>query len=334
MGPRKKIVIVVVSAVAAVLLMAAGFVMASMGVWNASDGGVLAAQNAGYTSSEMAPSSAPARDMAMTEEYAGMGADTGEMSAEAGTAGDSLIIRNSSMDVRVDDVAPAIEKVRTAVSSTGGEITSLSVSSGEDIAVPYATRPIAHGPASAYITIRVPAQDLLTLEDKVAGVGTVLSQSSSTDDVTEQAIDLEARLDNLRAQESQLRSFLERTVKVSELLEVERELSRVRGDIESMDAQLTYLKRQAAQATLTISLTEPGPIAQTAGISWDLREALARGVRIAAAMVNAAVTVVVPLGLLLIVVAIVVLPVRAIRKHATKADADTDAADGDAPGGP
>lgn len=328
MGSKKKIGVVVLLTVAAVLLVAVGFVMASMGVWNASDGAVGAAQSADYTSPEIALSSAPARDMAVTEEYhAGIGTEAAEMGSGERTSGDSLVIRNSSMDVRVADVDPAIEKVRTAVSSAGGEITSLSVSSGEDIAVPYATMPIPQGPASAYITVRVPAEDLLALEGKIADIGTVLSQSSSADDVTEQAIDLEARLDNLRAQESQLRSFLERTAKVSELLEVERELSRVRGEIESMDAQLTYLKRQAAQATLTISLTEPGPIAQTAGISWDLREALARGVRIAAAMVTAAVTVAVPLLLLLVVAAIVVLPVRAIRKRSKKADADTSEAD-------
>ncbi len=162
------------------------------------------------------------------------------------------------------------------------------------------------------MTIRVPAERLESLRAEVGGLGTVVSESASASDVTEQAIDLEARLRNLRAEEARLRTFLSRTSKVSELLEVERELARVRGEIESMDAQLTYLERQAARATLTVSLSEPGPVVRPATGSWGLREAITRGIQATASMVSTMITVAIPLTFVALVVLAIGYPVRTL----------------------
>ncbi len=236
----------------------------------------------------------------------------------AGTPSESLVIRNSQVEVRVDDVDTALVSLRTVVASAGGEIAQMTVSRGGDVLVADGAAANAPtGPAYASVTIRVPAPKLIQLEEHVAELGTVLSQSASADDVTEAAIDLEARLKNLRAEEARLRSFLDRTTDVSELLEVERELARVRGEIESMDAQLTYLERQAALATLTVALSEPGPVAASSGISWALRAALARGIAVAAAMITGLVTIAVPVALIGVIALLVVVPVHIIRKRRT-----------------
>jgi len=247
-----------------------------------------------------------------------------------GRTADALIITNSTVSVRVASVQSAIVKVRSASLGAGGEIVNMSLSAG-DGGSPVPLGSVADGPtgpASATITIRVPAANLARLESEIAGLGTVLSQASTADDVTEQAIDLEARLKNLRAEEERLRGFLDRTGNVSELLEVERELARVRGEIEVMDAQLTYLTRQAARATLTVALSEPGPIAEPSGITWGFREALTRGIQVAASMITALVTIAIPVALALVLALLVYVPARIVaRRRRAKREASTPVAD-------
>lgn len=251
----------------------------------------------------------------------------------AGGTSESLIVRNSQIEVRVDEIDAALTALRGAVAAADGEIAQMTVSQGDAVLMEgdRATE-VPAGPAHANVTIRVPAANLGQLEERVAALGVVLSQSASADDVTEAAIDLAARLKNLRAEEARLRSFLSKTTDVSELLEVERELARVRGEIESMDAQLTYLERQAARATLTVALSKPGPVAESSGISWALREAFARGITVAAAMITALVTVAVPVALIGVMVLAVAIPVSAIRRRRAERSRQpsTQPTDGDA----
>jgi len=241
-----------------------------------------------------------------------------ESGAGRAAVSQSLIIRNSSMDVRVESMDEALAAVRVAVANAGAEIADLSVSAGgQNPTAIDAVGSEVRGPAAAFVTIRVAAERLAALEEEIGSLGTVQAQSSSASDVTEQAIDMKARLKNLRAEEARLRSFLSRTNKVSELLEVERELARVRGEIESMDAQLTYLERQAARATLVVTLSEPAPVVQPEGTSWGLREAVTRGIQATVALFATLVTVAIPLivfgGLLLVIY----VPARALLRRRT-----------------
>ena len=213
---------------------------------------------------------------------------------------DRLVIMSASMAIRVDDVDKGVASVRRIAAAAGASISNLTVFAGEpgpspvplagDVAVSQTS-----GPASAQITLRVPAAKLSAVERDCAELGMVLTQSSAEDDVTQQHLDLSARLKNLRAEEVRLRSFLNDATKVSEMLEVERELSRVRGEIESMQAQVTYLERQAAMATLSISLTEPGPVVSPGTGGWGLTDAVTDGIRTAAAFIRAGITVVIAL---------------------------------------
>jgi hypothetical protein len=271
----------------------------------AMDSGEASVANDGYDMSGRTSGGAPSAVVPSGDTVSAAGAD-------------KLVITTANMELQVRSVDSALDRMRAAAKKAGAEISDLSVvagtSQGAVVDSPLQSNP-TRGPATAYVTLRVPADQLDALEGEIAKLGSVLTRSSNTNDVTEQAIDLDARLTNLRAEESRLRAFLGKTSKVTELLEVERELSRVRGDIEAMDAQLTYLKRQAARSTLTVTMTEPGPVVQPAGPTWGLREAVTRGVQAAIALLTTLVTVSIPLVLIALLVAIVVLPLRAIRKH-------------------
>jgi hypothetical protein len=321
MKSKSKTAVVVVLAITGALLVATlGYSIAMMTAGSAvySQGAV----SAGYDRA-MVPAADQSGDGSlggMAEAEKSMAGVAGEPAVDplAATTG-SLIVRNSHVEVRVESVDSAIAKLRSAVTAAGGEIADMNVSrGGGPIGQDGQSSSAVPGPAFASVTIRVPADRLVGLEKQVAKLGAVLSQSSSADDVTEAAIDLEARLKNLRAEEVRLRSFLDRTAKVSELLEVERELARVRGEIESMDAQLTYLERQSARATLTVALSEPGPLAESTGITWGLREAFVRGIAVAAAMVTGLVTIAVPAALIALIALFVFIPVRLFRKRRTQ----------------
>jgi len=126
---------------------------------------------------------------------------------------------------------------------------------------------------------------------EVSKLGTVRSQSESSDDVTQEHVDLSARLENLRAEEARLREFFDAAKSVEDMLSIERELARVRGEIESLDAQVSYLERQAAMATVTIELTEPASIVRPGGDDWGFRDAITAGIRGAAQVLKVLIVV-------------------------------------------
>jgi hypothetical protein len=211
------------------------------------------------------------------------------------TATDRMVVLKSSMQVRVEDLAAAIASVRTLTQTVGGSVSGLTVSSNSespatDTAASASSTARFQGPASATLTLRIPAKSLASVEAKIGKLGRLISQSADESDVTQQHIDMSARLTNLRAEEARLRALLDRAGKISELLSVERELSRVRGDIESMQAQLTYLEGQAAMATLTLSLEQPGPVVRPSGGGWGIVDAVTTGVQAAVILINGLIT--------------------------------------------
>ena len=106
-------------------------------------------------------------------------------------------------------------------------------------------------------TLRVPADQLDAALAEVKKLGRVESESRKGEEVTEQYVDLEARLANARNTEQRLTDLLrQRTGKLSDVLSVETELGRVRGEIERMDAQRKNLAKRVEFATLNARVTE------------------------------------------------------------------------------
>ncbi|MEZ5334638.1 MAG: DUF4349 domain-containing protein [Methanolobus sp.] len=99
-------------------------------------------------------------------------------------------------------------------------------------------------------------------------------QSVNAQDVTEEYIDVSARLENLERQEARLQEILNMTSTVEEVLNVEKELERVRGEIESLTGRLNYLDDRIEFSTITINVREPRPITH----SWGIRDALSESV--------------------------------------------------------
>jgi len=300
MSAKKFLVWSIVTLVMLVAVVATGAAIAGRSS-RASDGGVSATASVSGGAPTLAP--APADNgIANTSASYGTAAST-EQAASASPADapgantGRLMVETAALELRVKDIQATVTALRTAAARLGGSVSDVAVTFGDSSVEPPAAGLSAESartsglPAGGTVTIRVPADKLDALTATAAGLGTVISQTSSAADVTQQHVDLAARLKNLRAEEARVRALFSRAGGVTALLEVERELSRVRGDIEAMQAELDSLNNQISLATLTVTLTQPGAVVRpsVAG-SWGFSAAVTLGVQSAAALLRALIT--------------------------------------------
>lgn len=238
-------------------------------------------------------------------------ADGGSTTAASeAAASDRLVIRDKTLRLRVAHADAAARDARALAMRFGGTVEQLRLAS-DDEAIYLDASKDANVPLGGYVTIRVPVARYESAVAAAARLGTLVAESQSADDVTQQHVDMSARLRNLQAEEATLRSMFAKARSVTEMLKVESQLSRVRGEAESLRAQIEYLERQAAMATITLELVEPTPIAQSSA-GFGFHEALARAVEAAAATINAIVVFLGGAGPLVLLALLVALPVRAV----------------------
>ncbi|ABE53000.1 DUF4349 domain-containing protein [Methanococcoides burtonii] len=175
------------------------------------------------------------------------------------------VITTSSVSIEVKDTTETLDGISDIADEFNGYVSSSSAYTryGDDDGM-YGS-----------ITIRVPSSELEKVLDSIGDLGKVTSESTSASDVTEEYIDVNARLSNLEKQEKRLGEILEMSTTVEEILDVEKELVRVRGEIESLTGRLNYLNDRIDLATINVDVSEPRNITH----SWGLRDALSDSVR-------------------------------------------------------
>ena len=154
------------------------------------------------------------------------------------------VISTASVSLEVETVQEAVDQVRTIAESVGGFVEHLTSGGG-----PMRQR--------ATITIRVPQTDFSGVLLRIEGLGTVHDTTQGSEDVSERFIDLKARLGSALLEEKSMLALLEKANAVSEVLAIERELARVRSEIERFQGQLDFLERRIALATITVTLFLP-----------------------------------------------------------------------------
>lgn len=217
------------------------------------------------------------------------GDDSGEPQAPV-LPDQQLIVYTGSLQLDVADLPAAVQQADELVRGLGGHVASSYAENAADYQ--YAT-----------VTYRIPAphwQD--ALDGLKALAERVVLETTESEDVTAQVVDLDARLANLRATESALQAIMDRATTIDDVLEVQRELTNVRGDIESLTAQREFLANRAALATLEVTFGVPTAAVSLASGGWDLgREidsalaALVRLGQLAASLAIWLVLVIVPL---------------------------------------
>ena len=265
-------------------------------------------------------SGASNEDMPAVDPAPAVAGDGGAMPEKGGEEdlggdGDRMIIRSKTMRLEVDSTADAVTGIQDLARTYEGTVVNMQVATdnGEWL-YHYDERGNLVGDGTAlrgWVTVRVPTDSYEDFIADVAKIGKVTYQSEATDDVTQEHVDLSARLENMRAQEVRLREFFEAAKNVTEMLAIEAELGRVRGEIESLDAQVTWLERQAAMATVSVELTEPQAVVRPDGGSWGFVEAVTSGIRGAAQVLTVTLTVLIASSPLWLAALILFFPVRA-----------------------
>ncbi len=158
--------------------------------------------------------------------------------------GERMIIRNADMDLAVEDIPLSIEQIEQIISGYNGYTVSSRV---------WKQKERLYGS----ISVRVPVQNFENAIDSIRTIATsVLSESTSSKDVTEEYVDLSSKLSNLEATERQLLAIMEKAETVEDTLDVQSELSKVRGDIEQTKGRMQYLERTSATSLIEISLEQ------------------------------------------------------------------------------
>ena len=136
-------------------------------------------------------------------------------------------------------------------------------------------------------SLRIPAPQLAAALAELKSLGRVETETQSGEEVTQQHADLAARLLNSRETEQRLRDILaQRTGKIEDVLQVEEEIARVRGEIEQMEADQRALEHRVDFASVDLHLAEEYKeqfAAPSASVSTQIRNAFVSGMRSAAA---------------------------------------------------
>lgn len=168
---------------------------------------------------------------------------------------DRMIIYNGYISLETDDIDGTLNRIRSLAEGYNGYVAGTS-------------RSMIGNQALADITIRIPQNRFRSTIDDILTYGKVLDERSTSEDVTEQYIDLKARLKNLEILEESLADLLNRTATIEEILKVEQELARIRGEIDSLQGQLNYLERNVTMSMIKVSLREPPSPFTPPGMDW------------------------------------------------------------------
>jgi hypothetical protein len=168
---------------------------------------------------------------------------------------DRMLIWKASLSVEVAAVSNAVAEAGRIVTAAGG----------------FVERQSGSGENRAQLTLRVPASALRASMGVLEALGRVTDRSISSSDVTEQYVDVEARLKNKAALRDRLKQLLDKAQDVKDVLAIEAELSRVQSDIDSMEARMKSLRGQVDMASIDLALQRRkilGPVGYAFKALW------------------------------------------------------------------
>lgn len=199
-----------------------------------------------------------------------------------------LIIKTGALSVVVKDVPASIKSIIALAEKSGGFVVeSNTYKSGN---APYGV-----------VTIRIPSKIFDEGVGDIKALGEVVSENIQGTDVTEEYVDLDSQLKNLRAAEEQFLAIMKQATKISDILAVQNELTNVRARIEGIEGRMKYLKQSSEMSSLTINLsTDPSvlPVVENEnGEKWRpivvIKDALRSLVELGKELVNGLIWIVI-----------------------------------------
>ena len=157
---------------------------------------------------------------------------------------DRYLIKNASLTLEVKDARDASQKLAATIQVSRGYLADMQESVD------------ALGAGSITMTVRVPARRFDGAMTDIESLGKVLDRHVGAEDVTEEFVDSQSRLRNLKRTEDRLLAHLVRTGRLSDTLLVEKELTRVRQAIEQLEGRLRFLTHRIAYSSIEVTLRE------------------------------------------------------------------------------
>lgn len=226
-----------------------------------------------------------------------------------------MIVRNATMQIVVADTSKAVEAVTASVEALGGYVAASHVWREGDL-------------LRARISLRVPSEKLSPALTSIRSLARrVEDENLSSDDVTQQYVDLQSRLRNLEATEVELRELLvtvrKNARRAADILEVHQQLVAIRGEIETTKGRMQHLQRTSAMSAIELDVIPDAatrPVAEGAwqpvAIAKDAGRALVTALRGIATIAIWIVIYIVPiLGILALAGAVFVAMARRFRRR-------------------
>jgi hypothetical protein len=175
---------------------------------------------------------------------------------------DRKVVKNGNANIEVESFDSSISKIKELASNFEGYVTNSNMWTSDS------------GAKSGNITVRIPENKFEEFGDSLSQVGKIKSKETSAYDVTEQYMDLQARLKNLRSQEKRYTELLSMAKDVEDVLAIEVQLGRIRGEIESYEGRIKYLENTSSFGTFYINLYEPEQVVH----EWGIKNAFDRAI--------------------------------------------------------
>lgn len=244
------------------------------------------AQQAGASRSEaVAPSNQAARETAapgVVVQTQMVSLNQTEAAQQVPAPTERKIIRNANISIELDSPAEGQRKIASIAEARGGFIvTSESKQEG---------RRASDAPSYEVVTVeaRIPASQFDAVVTEIRAIGSrVTGEKISGQDVTEEYIDLEARIRTQKALEGQFMEIMKQARTVADALEVQSQLANVRTEIERIEGRRRFLENQASMSTIKVTLQPPAPLIAATQSSFlrDLKEAFGDGFNVATSLV-------------------------------------------------
>ena len=175
---------------------------------------------------------------------------------------DRKVVKNGNANIEVENFDSSVSRIKELASNFGGYVTNSNmwISSSDT--------------KSGNITIKIPEKRFDEFGDSLVQIGKIKSKEISAYDVTEEYIDLQARLKNLKNQEKRYTELLDMSKDVQDVLAIEVQLGRIRGEIESYEGRIKYLDNTTSFGTFYINLYEPEKITH----EWGIKDAFDKAI--------------------------------------------------------
>jgi hypothetical protein len=195
-------------------------------------------------------------------------------------ATDRKIIRNADLTIEVASPTETQSKVVSIAEAHGGFVVNSEAKQRDNGDATHRTLDIK-------LVVRIPENQFGAVLDKVRGLASNRNEEKVTgQDVTEEFIDLDARIKTQRALEAQFLQIMKQAGKIEDALEVQRQIAEVRTEIEKLEGRKRFLENRSSLATITVNILAPKPITvNTSGFGRSVRDSISESVDVGAEIV-------------------------------------------------